>query len=332
MQKMYIVLAAGIMFFLGNPSIAKAAKEWDPTKHTIEIIVPYGPGGGTDRTARIVNDIFTMYGWKSIVINKPGNNSIIGTNYAAEAKPDGYTLFMGGDGTLDANFVFKNTTEGINYTENSFTPIVPLGKNGLILIAPKSSPVNTYDEFRTYVRRNPNRFNVGFWNFNQASTFLMWARLDGLPLPQIIVYKSSSAARADIVGGNLDFAFDSVPNTAQLYQSDKLKILVALTNEGVTEVKALNSKANIPDLSQKYPELNVYVWRGLYAPTGTSPAIVKEINQVINQGLKNKTIISRLASVDQYGVGGSSEQLHKTQSNVLNRYRNISKFIESMPQ
>jgi tripartite-type tricarboxylate transporter receptor subunit TctC len=329
MKKIILAFTVGVIsLFASN----LAAKDWDPVKNTIEIVVPYGPGGGTDRTARIVSDIFSVHGWKSVVVNKPGNNSIIGTNYAADAKPDGYTLFMGGDGTLDANFVFKNSAVGITYTENSFTPIIPLGKNGLILIAPKSSPVNTYEEFRTYVRRNPNRFNVGFWNLNQASTFLMWARLDGLPLPEIIVYKSSAAARADIVGGNLDFAFDSVPNTAQLYQTDKLKILAALTNDGVAEVRALNPGAVVPDLSQKYPELNVYVWRGLYAPTGTSSAIVKEINQVINQGFKKKEFIERLSSVDRFGVGGSSEQLQKTQFDVLNRFRNISKFVETMPK
>jgi tripartite-type tricarboxylate transporter receptor subunit TctC len=329
MKTLRAMLALIFMFVLAGPVLAI---EWDPSKKVIEIVVPYGPGGGSDRTARLVSDIFTSHGWKSAVINRPGNNSIIGANVAAEARPDGYTLFMGGDGTLDANFAFKNQTEGMKYSENSFAPIVPMGKNGIILITAKTSPVNTYEEFRTYVRRNPNRFNVGFWNVNQANVFLAWARLDGLPLPQIIYYKSSALARMDILSGNLDFAFDTVPSTAQLYQADKIKILAALTNAGVNEVKAINSGASIPNLSQKYPDLNVHVWRGLYAPAGTNPAIIKQINQTINHGLKSKEFSARLASVDQFGVGGTAEQLQHTQQDVTNRYRNVARVIESMPR
>jgi tripartite-type tricarboxylate transporter receptor subunit TctC len=329
MKTLRAILA--LIFMSGCVGLVSAA-EWDPTKKSIEIIVPYAPGGGSDRTARLVSDIFTAHGWKSVVINRPGNNSIIGANLAAETRPDGYTLFMGGDGTLDANFAFRNQTEGMKYTENSFVPIVPMGKNGLILITAKSSPVNTYEEFRTYVRRNPNRFNVGFWNVNQANVFLAWARLEGLPLPQIIYYKSSALARADVLGGNLDFAFDTVPSTAQLYKADKIKILVAMTNDGVTEVRAIDSAADIPDLSRKHPDLNVHVWRGLYAPAGTNPAVIKQINQVVNHGLKSKEFSARLASVDQYGVGGTPEQLQRTQQDVTNRYKNIGRVIESMPR
>lgn len=329
---MKIVRAMLALIFMSVSIGSTLASDWDPTKKTIEIVVPYAPGGGSDRTARLVSDIFTAHGWKSVVINRPGNNSIIGANSAAEARPDGYTLFMGGDGTLDANFAFRNQTEGMKYSENSFAPIVPMGKNGIILITAKGSPVNTYEEFRTYVRRNPNRFNVGFWNVNQANVFMAWARLEGLPLPQIIYYKSSALARADILGGNLDFSFDTVPSTAQLYQSDKIKILAALTKDGVNEVKAINPNASIPDLSQKHPDLNVHVWRGLYAPAGTNPAIIKQINQVVNHGLKSKEFSARLASVDQFGVGGTAEQLQRTQQDVTSRYRNVGRIIESMPR
>jgi len=304
------------------------ATDWDPTKKTIEIIVPYAPGGGSDRTARLIGDIFSEHGWKNIVINKPGNSSIIGTNQAAKAKPDGYTLFMGGDGTMDANLVFKNGLEGIEYNEHSFAPIIPMGQNAFVLIAPVNSPVNSYEEFRTYVRRNPNKFNLGFWNIQEANAFLVWARLDGLPRPTIINYKGSAPARVDILGGNLDFAIDSVPTTAQLYQTGRLKILAAFTDEGLLEMKAVDSSIQIPSLAWKYPELNVHIWRGLYAPAGTDPAVIKEINRVVNQGLKLKQFIERVAPGDRYGMGGTPEQLHKIQSGILNRYRNMSKYLE----
>jgi tripartite-type tricarboxylate transporter receptor subunit TctC len=304
------------------------AKDWDPTKTPIEIIVPYAPGGGSDRTARLIGDIFTEHGWKNIVVNKPGNSSVIGTNHAAKANHDGYTLFMGGDGTLDANLAFKNSLEGIEYNENSFAPIILMGHNAFFLVAPANSPVNTYEEFRTYVRRNPNKFNLGFWNILEANTFIVWAKLDGLPSPTIINYKGSAPARMDILSGNLDFSIDSLPTTAQLFQTGKLKILATFTNEGIIEMNALDPAVKIPNLSKKYPELNVNVWRGLYAPAGTDPAVIKEINRVINHGLTLKQFSDRVAQSDKYGMGGTPEQLHKKQSDILNRYRNMSKYLE----
>jgi tripartite-type tricarboxylate transporter receptor subunit TctC len=326
MKHIYTLLIITITIFAsGN----LRAKEWDPTKTPIEIVVPYAPGGGSNRTARLVGDIFTEHGWKNIVVNKPGNNSVIGSNYAAKAKPDGYTLFMGGDGTMDANLAFKNTIEGIEYNEHSFVPIIPLGQNGFFLIAPITSPVKSYDEFRTYVRRNPNKFNLGFWNIQEGNAFLVWAKLDGLPSPTIINYKGSAPARMDILSGNLDFAIDTLPTTAQLFQTGKLRILAALTNEGVVEMKDLDPTIKITNLAKKYPELNVNVWRGLYAPAGTDPTIIKEINQVINQGLKSKQFSERVPQRDRFGMGGSPEQLYKIQSNILNRYRNMSNYIES---
>jgi tripartite-type tricarboxylate transporter receptor subunit TctC len=329
MKKISAVLITLSMLFSTSNLFAK---DWDPTKKPIEIIVPYAPGGGSDRTARLVGDIFTQHGWKNIVVNRPGNNSVLGTNYAAKATPNGYTLFMGGDGTMDANLAFKNKVEGIEYNEDSFTPIIPLGQNGFFLIAPINSPVNSYDEFRNYVRRNPNKFNLGFWNTLEATAFLAWAKLDGLPSPTIINYKGSAPARMDILSGNLDFAMDTLPTTAQLFQAGKLKILAAVTNEGIVEMKALDPAVKITNLAEKYPELNVYAWRGLYAPAGTNPAIIKEINQVINQGLKTKEIGDRLPPRDRFGMGGTPEQLHRIQFNILARYKNMTKYIDSASQ
>jgi hypothetical protein len=325
-ENLCAIMAILMVLFFANSSAL--ANNWDPTKKTIEIVVPYPPGGTADKVGRQLTEIFTVHGWKSIVLNKPGADTVIGANYVAVAKPDGYTLYLGGNGFIDANIAFDKKAPGIEYTENSFAPIVFLGHNTLFLIAPANSPVNSYEEFRTYVRRNPNKFNLGFWNSYTANIFHGWARLDGLPSPSIINYRGSAPLMLDIMGGNLNFAFDAVTNIKQPYQSGKIKILAALTKDGITDMKSIDPALKIPNLSQQYLDLNLNIWYGLYAPAGTDPTIIKEINQLINLSLKDKKFIDSFSAMDISGQGGSPQDLKRVQAGVLNQLRNVAKNIE----
>ena len=172
-----------------------AQAEWDPVKKPIEIVVAYPPGGNSDRVARVIEEMFTLHGWRAVVINKPGADTVIAANFVARSQPDGYTIFMGGTGFLDSNIAFKQKSPGIDYTESSFAPVVPMGISTMVLAVPANSPVNNYAELKDYVRKNPKRFNVAYWNRNTANLFTYWAKLEKLPMPQIINYKGGSCRR-----------------------------------------------------------------------------------------------------------------------------------------
>ena len=203
----------------------------------IEIVVPYPPGGATDSLGRIVSEIFNEHGMPSMVVNKPGADAVIGANYAAKGKPDGKTLFVGATGALDANIAFKAV--GMEYSEKSFVPIVPLANISYVLAVPATSPIKNYEQFKFYVKANPDKFNLAFWNANTANIFYDWAKKENLPTPNIILYKGSGPQMIDLVGGHIPFAFDTWLAMAPMYEANKVRIIATLDKGGLAVVKKL---------------------------------------------------------------------------------------------
>jgi len=304
------------------------ADNFDPTKRPIEIIVAYPPGGNSDRVARIIEEMFTNNGWKAIVINKSGADTVIAANFVAKAAPDGHTVFMGGTGFLDSNIAFKTKSDGINYTESSFAPIVPMGISTMVLAVPANSPVNSYLQLKDYVTKNPKKFNVAYWNRNTANLFTYWAQLEKLPVPQIINYKGGGPQMVDLMGGNVDFAFDVLNTMKNGWQTGKVKIIAALTPDGARLVRELDPGTVIPVLSNKHQALDLNIWYGLYAPAGIDFTTKARINNLVNQELRNPVYAEKLKAIGIINSGGTFDDLERTQTKTLRILRNVSKNIE----
>lgn len=304
------------------------AAGFEPSTKPIEIIVPYPPGGATDKIGRTVSDILNNHGWRSIVVNKPGADTVLGSNYVAASAADGHTLYIGGNGFIDANIAFKNKAPGIEYTENSFAPVVPLGVGTLVLSVPANSPVNTYEEYKEWVRKNPTQFNIGFWNTYTANIFYEWARLEKLPKPTIVSYKGSAPMVLDLVGGNIQATFDTFTAIRPQYEAGKVKILATLDPEGAKVVSQSGPGTKPVIISARHPILNIPIWYGLFAPAGTDPATIKEINAVVNRGLDNPALLETFKTFSIINVGGTPQELDHRQKAILKSMRAISKNIE----
>ena len=322
MFKRFIITLALLVLSLS------AFAEFDPVKKPIEIVVAYPPGGNSDRVARIIEEMFTNHGWKATVVNKPGADTVIAANFVAKAQPDGHVLFMGGTGFLDSNIAFKNKADTIEYTESSFTPIIPIGISTMVLAVPANSPVNSYAELKEYVRKNPKKFNVAYWNRNTANLFTYWAKLEKLPAPQIINYKGGGQQIIDLVGGNVDFAFDVLSTMKPHWQSGKIKIIAALTPDGAQLVREANPAVTIPALSRLHPELDLNIWYGLYAPAGTDFATVSRIHNAVTQGLTNPVYAEKLKAIGIINPGGSFKDLQAVQTKTYRLLKNTSKNVE----
>jgi tripartite-type tricarboxylate transporter receptor subunit TctC len=298
------------------------ATEFDPTKRPIEIVVPYPPGGATDKLARIVDQMFQDRGWKSFVTNKPGADGVIGGNYAAAARPDGHTVFMSGTGLLDANIAFR--APSINYNERSFVPIAPVANVSYVLIVKKGMPIDTYEKFKFYVKANPNRFNVAFWNANTANVFYEWARAEGLPKPNIILYKGSGPQMIDVLGGHVDFAWETWVAAAPHFESDKIKIIATLDNQGQQVIKKIRPDSEVVSIERQHPGLAIGVWYGLWAPAGTPKEVVAEMNSVINQAFRNPRYQQNIESLNIRRYGGTAEKLGQLQGNNLKLLKRVA--------
>jgi tripartite-type tricarboxylate transporter receptor subunit TctC len=321
-------LQVAIVGLLAVLSLTATAQSFSPTTKTIEIVVPYPPGGATDKWGRVLDEIFQAQGWKSAVLNKPGADTVIGSNYVATARPDGHTIYVGGNGFLDANIAFKQRAPGIEYTENSFEPILPLGAGTAVLAVGKNVPVNTYEEFKQYVKKNPEKFNLGFWNTYTGNIFYEWAKKEGLPRPNIIFYKGSAPQVADILGGHIPFVFDTYTAISPHYRAGNVKIIAALDRRGVAIVKKDVPQAQLVSIASRVPGVDVPIWYGLYAPAGTPREVVTQINAVINHALQDSKYTQNIESLHIANFGGTPEDQRRVQTNVLTIMRNVAKSIE----
>lgn len=292
----------------------------------IEIVVPYPPGGATDSLGRIVSEIFNEHGMPSMVVNKPGADAVIGANYAAKGKPDGKTLFVGATGALDANIAFKAV--GMEYSEKSFVPIVPLANISYVLAVPANSPIKNYEQFKFYVKANPDKFNLAFWNANTANIFYDWAKKENLPTPNIILYKGSGPQMIDLVGGHIPFAFDTWLAMAPMYEANKVRIIATLDKGGLAVVKKLKPGNEIIAISDIHPDLNVGVWYGLWAPAGTPKVTIDNMNKIINASLKEPKYREKMEMLNIKIYGGTAESLLVLQKRNLQTLQRISKDLD----
>lgn len=318
MFKKVLMLALALVSFT-----TMAAEPWKPTK-PIEIVVPYPPGGGADKWGRVVSRIFNDHGWESFVTNKPGADTTIGSNYVAGAPADGHTLYMASNGFLDANLASKEPPAGINYSEKSFTDIAQLGFGSFVLVVSNDVPVNNYEEFKTYIRKNPEKFNLGFWNRYTSPVLLEWARVEKLPKPTIIPYKGTAPQLSDLLGGHLLFAFDSWAATAPHYDANKLKIIAVLDSNGFKYITGKRPNLKLVDLSAKHPDLAVPIWHGMMGPSGIPPEAVKEINAVIVTALKNPAYYQELEGQNTSVSPGSPEDLNRTHTRLLKFFKKVN--------
>jgi tripartite-type tricarboxylate transporter receptor subunit TctC len=311
-----------VCLLLAVTSMFAWAETWSPKTKSIEIVVPYPPGGATDKLARIVDKIFQEHGWKSHVVNRAGANGVIGGNFAAKAKPDGYTVFMSGTGLLDANIVYKSS--GIEYDEKSFTPIVPVGNVSFVLAVKKGMPIDTYEKFKFYVKANPDRFNVAFWNANTANVFTEWARVEGLPIPNIVLYKGSGPQVIDLLGGHVDFAWDTWVAVAPQFDAGKINVIATLDDQGADVIRQIKPGSPVVSVAKNHPQLGIGVWYGLWAPAGTPKDIIKEMNQVVNNGLKKPANRQAIEAMYVKKYGGTAKSLEQLQSRNFETIKKLS--------
>ena len=277
----------------------------------IEIVVPFAPGGLASIMGLMTAEILNNNKIPTVVIHRPGADGTIGANSVARVAPDGRTLLLGTSSVLSSNLVFG--VPGMEYTEKSFVPIVPLGKTGLVLVTHEKNPIKNLDLLKFYVKANPEKFNIGVWNTNLGKIMQDWAHREGLPAPQIVVYKGSNQLLPDVYGGHVLLGFDTWPAVIPLAKDQKLQVLATLDKSVLREVKAIKPQQDIVNISKAYPDLEFSIWYGLFAPTGTSQQLLQLLNTVINNELQKDSYRQKLRNMDIVDYGGSAESLHATQ-------------------
>jgi len=280
-QRVLSLLASTIMILVAAaPSTAQ-----DYPFHPIKMIVPFGAGGPTDIFTRLLaEELRKALKQPFVMENRPGAGTIIGTEAAAKSPPDGYTVLM-----ISAT---QTTTETLVPSKpykllRDFVPVASLLNSELVMVVHPSVPVNTVKDFIALAKSKPGALNyassgVGS-NYHMAGE--LFKNLTGTDILHV-PYKGSSGARNDIISGQIEMMFDSVPSMAPMIQAGRVKAL------GTTGKMRSAILPDVPTLSEAgVPGYEATIWIGVMAPAGTPQPIVTLLNTEINKILARADVV-----------------------------------------
>jgi tripartite-type tricarboxylate transporter receptor subunit TctC len=256
----------------------------------VMMIVPQAPGGTNDIVARLIAaDLSQRLGQSFIVDNRPGAGGNIGTQYAARAKPDGYTILM----TI-------SSTQAINpalYKQIPFDPIKDFEPIGLVasvpnvLVANPAFPQKTVPELIAAAKAKPNEYRFASAG-NGTLNHLLGEMLNSMAGIQLehVPYKGVAPALNDVLGNQVPMAFASLPSALQHIKAGKLRAL------GVSSAKRSLVAPDIPAIGETVPGYSGDLWVGLFAVKDTPPEVIQKLSQAVQQSLADKTVREKLAA------------------------------------
>ena len=268
--------AAAAGLGLAAPGAWAQGSAW-PSK-PVNLVVPFPAGGGTDAFARPLAAQFSKALGKTLVIeNRGGAGGTVGASHAAKAAPDGYTLFMGAVHHTIAPSMYPKLDYDI---EKDFIPLYLLANvPQVVVVNPKAVPVNSYQQFMDYVKRNPAKLNYGSAGSGtshhlagelfkqQTNTFITH-----------IPYRGAGPALQDLIGGQVDMMFDGLGSSAAHIKAGRIKALM---------VSGSKRNAAFPDVpcaaEVGLPDYTVTTWYGLWAPKGTPADVQAKIVEEIRK-------------------------------------------------
>jgi tripartite-type tricarboxylate transporter receptor subunit TctC len=257
-------------------SAAAATSDTYPSR-PVKIIVPFGAGGPTDVYARAIGEELGKQLHQPFVLeNRPGAGTTIGTEVVAKAPPDGYTLLMV-SGTQTVN----ETLYGHKpyHLMADLVPIAPLIGSDLVLVVHPSVPAKNLQELIALAKANPGTLNFGSSgpgsNYHMAAELLK--NLTGIDIVHV-PYRGSTGMRGDILSGQIQMLFDSVPTMAPLIKSGMVRAL------GTTGLQRSPILPDVPTIAEAgVPGFQATLWVGFMAPAGTPQPIVDLLNRDITE-------------------------------------------------
>jgi tripartite-type tricarboxylate transporter receptor subunit TctC len=262
--------------------------------------VPFPAGGATDIFARAVSQkLGEKLGASIIVDNKPGAGGSIGSDIAAKAAPDGYTLLLATTSTHSIGpYLYKLPYDPVH----DFTPISHVGDAPSIMVVPNTAPANNVKEWIAYARKNPGKLNYassgnGTIVHLTAEYFKAQAGLFLVHIP----YRGTALAMPDLISGKVDLLFDALPSALPHVKEGRVKALA------LTSSKRSPLLPDLPVVAETIPGFESNTWFGLYGPKGLPNDIVAKINAGVNQSLHEADVKDRLARLGIEPVGGTPQ-------------------------
>jgi len=321
-RRQFLHLAAGAAAL---PVVSRIARAQAYPTRPVHIIVGFAAGGVADITARLIGQwLSERLGQQFVVENRPGAGGNIGVEAVARAPADGHTLLL-----IDVSAAVNATLyDKLNFNlVSDIAPVAGISRGPYIMMVNPSFPAKTVPEFIAYAKTNPTKINMA--SVGNGSTphvagelFKMMAGVNMLHVP----YRGAAPAMADLLSGQVQLYFGSMPASIEHVKAGKLRALAVTT---ATRSQAL---PDIPTVGEFLPGYEVSGWQGVGVPRGTQVEIVDKLNREINVALADPRMKARLADLGGTVLPGSPADFGKFIAEEADKMGKVIKFAGIKPE
>lgn len=303
---------AGLALPAAWPSMADTPFPAKP----IRIVCPFAPGGGSDFMARIASNVLNQRLGQSVIVeNRPGAGGMLGTEYALKEPADGYSLLL-----VAGSYTVNPALYKIRFDPVAdMTPVIQLSKGSYVLCVRPELNVRSLQELLAYARQNPGKLTYASAG-NGSHLHIATAYLFGMAKVKAthVPYRGTGPAVVDLLAGNVDML---IAGTEALLQHVKAGRLRALA---VTTAERSPACPDVPGIAESgVPGYDVVAWHGLIAPKGLPPAVLAQLNNSLNTGLKAPELVAKLEPTGVAPAGGSPEQFGALIRSEIPRYAKV---------
>jgi tripartite-type tricarboxylate transporter receptor subunit TctC len=293
---------------------------------TIQMVVSFPPGSGSDGVARIVAaKLGAELGQSVVVLNKPGASGIIGSEYVAKARPDGYTIYLASASSLTFNTA---TFAKLPYDPvNDFVPIGMIGKQPFVIAVAPNLPVKSLAEFVSLAKSKPGVLTYGNTGSSAELAVELFCSVTGIRLLAVPYKGGAVAAGTALMVGEIDMVMDPSVTIYPQVEGRKPHLLA------VTSARRSAFAPDLPTVAESgYPNLDVSTWWGLVAPAGTPSAIIDVLQRKLQAVLSSDDVKRQLAFRTVEVESSSPAQLRDLIVSEGARWRDTARAAGIKPQ
>ena len=300
-RRNFLHLAAGAVAL---PAVSRSANAQSYPTRPVHLIVPFGPAGATDITARLIGQwLSERLGQQFVIENRPGAGSNVGTEAVVRAAPDGYTLgLFGAPSAINATLYDKLN---FNFVRD-IAPIAPIVRFPYIMVVNPSVSAKTLPEFIAYAKANPDKINmaspgIGSTPHVNGELFKVMTGTNLVHVP----YRSAAAVMTDLLSGQVQLYFGTTAASLEYVRTGKLRALA------VTIERRLDALPDIPAVAEFVPGYEASGWFGVGAPRNTPVEIIDKLNKEIDAGVADPKMKARLVDLGGIALTGSPSDFGK---------------------
>ncbi len=305
-------------------AVSRTASAQSYPSRPVRIVVGYAAGGGTDIVARLMGQwLSERLGQQFVIENRTGAATNIGTEAVVRAPADGYTLLL----AHTANAINATLYEKLNFNFiRDITPVAGIIRVPSVMVVNPSLPAETVPEFITYAKANPGKINMasggaGGPDHMSGELFKTMTGVNMIHVP----YRGLSPALTDLLAGQVQVIFSSLPAAIEYIRAGKLRALA------VTTATRFEGAPDIPTVGDVVPGYEASQWYGVGVPKNTPVEIVNKLNKEINAGLANPKLRAQLADLGGRVLPGSAADFGKLIAEETEKWAKVVKFSGAKP-